>query len=1060
MDRFRSVILVLCLVSEIILPVTGMNLRNLTIPESEIRFGYGLLYQYHGKIIHGLNRYDMIVGLKLPDLRISDYYIPQPFEPNFCERFNDENTQTLYTTCRNVWPAYLTNIEKIKYMQKQVNRIITEDIPAILPGFKPEDLGYNPMLQPEFINDPKVPLGPQSEISENLGETTHWDQKTEESWHHRAKRWISDLISLGIQGISAFVNWRKESNIKKGMRMLMKNQKKMGDKIVSMDHEMMSLAKTTNKQLDELRQEVMAQGIALRYAINSLKKSIKINQLRIHDNSQAITFLSGSIYVMLTKTNRYIDILRQVETELDHFLDALDNLAKGYLSHTVIRPGVLQGLLKHVEEQIMRHYPEYECIMAEDEFYYKLPLIIHSYEKGVIGIQIPVFVKPKLQEPLDAFQIKSVAVPYHINRDLIDSSEESAYTYTKLVPSSELMAISGDTNIKLDLMDLERCHKIDDTYLCEPLMLMTHRSVHTCESAIYHRQSPELIKSLCNIQYGKTEHLEEALLDAGNYFLLANLPLPWTVFCKHTDQIPATLKGASYAIVQKSDLCGCEIKAGEHYVQDNIKHCTRDMNADIDLYYPINYMAMMYQAMDKITEGNVDDTSMFLKPYPWDPVEPNVIEVIESDKVEYQPYSVSFAKAMEDPSKPLYASHEAYSLSLQDPSSYFEGNGIMGFLLITGCIAIGLAILLIPQVLKLCGMGQKVQGLSSTVGVMVSILQNLGFLKKDTMLHAQSIGNRAQAPREPVIQISMSSLPEMLLVLFKTVVIVLTICMMLVVLYKSIKFIYQYYTATNLSTLQVSNGLWKFLVFDKTDLYVQVDCNKYKYSLDLLIGYTYGNPEAIVVDGQHEPGDLKLSKQRLNDCMFVSWRYCSLIMDEVYLAMPHSIQISLWHKFYLRHILGHKETKFRIIAYNRTSKKVRPLTLWTLVQGPLGSVAILNNQTNPIYNEDPLQLNEMVVNRIQDSPSETHSSLDAVEAQQSAILHVEEELEQEDEELSVQHQIEDPNVDSVVHPKPEKPPRDKTRKFIRQNCQGCNKYIPQASSSTSMIVWCKNCKKE
>ena len=45
-------------------------------PESELRFCYGMSFQYHGQMLHGLNCYNLLVGLEIPDLRIPNYYIP------------------------------------------------------------------------------------------------------------------------------------------------------------------------------------------------------------------------------------------------------------------------------------------------------------------------------------------------------------------------------------------------------------------------------------------------------------------------------------------------------------------------------------------------------------------------------------------------------------------------------------------------------------------------------------------------------------------------------------------------------------------------------------------------------------------------------------------------------------------------------------------------------------------------------------------------------------------------------------------------------------------------
>ena len=37
-------------------------------PESELRFGYVMLFQYHGQMLHGLNHYNLLVGLEIPVL--------------------------------------------------------------------------------------------------------------------------------------------------------------------------------------------------------------------------------------------------------------------------------------------------------------------------------------------------------------------------------------------------------------------------------------------------------------------------------------------------------------------------------------------------------------------------------------------------------------------------------------------------------------------------------------------------------------------------------------------------------------------------------------------------------------------------------------------------------------------------------------------------------------------------------------------------------------------------------------------------------------------------------
>ena len=47
-------------------------------PQSEIRFGWGISYNYIGQLQHNLDKYDVVVGLEIPDFRTVSYYAPIP----------------------------------------------------------------------------------------------------------------------------------------------------------------------------------------------------------------------------------------------------------------------------------------------------------------------------------------------------------------------------------------------------------------------------------------------------------------------------------------------------------------------------------------------------------------------------------------------------------------------------------------------------------------------------------------------------------------------------------------------------------------------------------------------------------------------------------------------------------------------------------------------------------------------------------------------------------------------------------------------------------------------
>ena len=106
-------------------------------PECELRFGYGMSFQYHGQMLHRLNHYNLLVGLEIPDLRIPNYYTPAQnmYNSQFCEENNKPETQVWYKTCTNVWPAVQTAIRKVHDLRYEIDQIYEEEFPAIIPNY-------------------------------------------------------------------------------------------------------------------------------------------------------------------------------------------------------------------------------------------------------------------------------------------------------------------------------------------------------------------------------------------------------------------------------------------------------------------------------------------------------------------------------------------------------------------------------------------------------------------------------------------------------------------------------------------------------------------------------------------------------------------------------------------------------------------------------------------------------------------------------------------------------------------------------------------------------------
>ena len=645
-------------------------------PESEIRFGWGISYNYIGQMHHNLNKYDIVVGLEIPDFRVIPYYQPFSRDPKYCNKWNTGiRTKLLFETCQKIWPAYIGTIAKLDNSQERIKHIMEKEIPAVVPDFK---------LRP-------APT-----------ETTKDQPK-------RVKRFITDLLSLGIQGFSTFYQNRKQNKLKKGMEKLFERQDRLNNRVKKLDNDMISLARTTLMSLDHFQKELVRQGEHIKHLTNRVKHvemAMQHHEHQITDNRNSIKFLGNILGVLLSDLNRYLLLYESILSELDLFLDALDNLSNNQLSHSVVSAEVMQVLIVHVQQVLERDYPDYELVVSQVHDYYNLPISTFAYKDRTLVILISFYIKPRNQEPLFLYDIRTIPVPYHMNEELIDESE-SKYTYTKAKPTTRILAMGSHTQINLDNDQLVHCVKYNILFFCEQMFLEKQGYEHTCESAIYTNQNEKLIQKKCTIKYYPKLDPDPDILDAGNYILLGNFPLPWTYFCEKKDEIPTPISGSSYVIIKKCDLCQCSLSAGSWYLEANIAYCAEDpdnLSTQLTLYYTVNMATVIYQFQEKLKTEGITDLTLFTEQIPIDAREPDLI--VEEDTYVLQDTSpaVNYKEVMEDFAMRCYLSKPDLAMSMAEPSHWFCGHN--SWLTFVG-VATVLVVVLIPFLLftlyKYCG---------------------------------------------------------------------------------------------------------------------------------------------------------------------------------------------------------------------------------------------------------------------------------------------------------------------------------------------------------------------
>ena len=126
--------------------------------------------------------------------------------------------------------------------------------------------------------------------------------------------------------------------------------------------------------------------------------------------------------------------------------------------------------------------------------------------------------QPYTQQPLILYQIETVPVP------IVDKNTK-ANSFLEILVKKPYIALNSETYINIHQQELATCKRIGYEFYCEELLVVRHKSIHSCMSAIYFDLDADIIKKNCDfIFYYNKLDITLTVLDGGNEIILANWP--------------------------------------------------------------------------------------------------------------------------------------------------------------------------------------------------------------------------------------------------------------------------------------------------------------------------------------------------------------------------------------------------------------------------------------------------------------------------------------------------------------------------------------------------------
>ena len=196
----------------ILIVIANLTLVECYSTKSEMRFGYGLLYEHREQLLHGLNKYHLLVGVEMQKFTSTQYSYQLEQHLN-CGQFI--NMTILHNVCYSLVTLCIKYRTKELQYQSQISQILESDLPAIMPTFNRSRVDPQP--------------------------------------HRRYKRLVSTLTRILFDGVNVFINNKKHLALQKGMKKLLTKQKVNEGKSTTLGKQMVSIAQTTLKEIDSFR---------------------------------------------------------------------------------------------------------------------------------------------------------------------------------------------------------------------------------------------------------------------------------------------------------------------------------------------------------------------------------------------------------------------------------------------------------------------------------------------------------------------------------------------------------------------------------------------------------------------------------------------------------------------------------------------------------------------------------------------------------------------------------------------------------------------------------------
>ena len=262
------------------------------------------------------------------------------------------------------------------------------------------------------------------------------------------------------------------------------------------------------------------------------------------------------------------------------FLDGIAIVTQGRLPRSLISDNQLREILGKVDAMVKRNYPDYVLAAKHISHYRDMKMVTFSVDQQThsLIVTFPAFIKNYKQPPLSLYEV----VP------TIDKNVK-ANSYSRVRIEKSYIAAGTDYYMQLRISELLMCESIRHIYYCEELLVIKHKSRHSCVSAIFYNLGPATITKNCKFDYYYNTTVPPVILDGGRDVLLANFHGPRSLkYSSVNGGLAKPVQENTCAVVNREFWCDCQLDLEHATVLKQLSSCSKSSTSKIHMKFTIN----------------------------------------------------------------------------------------------------------------------------------------------------------------------------------------------------------------------------------------------------------------------------------------------------------------------------------------------------------------------------------------------------------------------------------------------------------------------------------------